>query len=235
MRTDRSPEMIRAAYFMARFGDPGNNGYPLPPVEMGVDSWKDAYALLFRGIPHDYSSIESFRNSISTDRHHYLRVLSGKKTDSKARREILGSWVRASRTKFWNYVQQLLDGKRSQQQLTFALPEEISAVGLTEGAVRTVTVNAYERNPEARRQCIVVHGTDCCICGFSFGTAYGPVAKEYIHVHHIRPLSEIRGKYNIDAVNDLRPVCPNCHAVLHLGGKCRSIEEVRQLLMRQPD
>jgi hypothetical protein len=32
----------------------------------------------------------------------------------------------------------------------------------------------------------------------------------------------------VDPVADLRPVCPNCHAVIHLGGACRSIDEVRQ-------
>jgi predicted HNH restriction endonuclease len=31
----------------------------------------------------------------------------------------------------------------------------------------------------------------------------------------------------------LRPVCPNCHAVLHLGGNCRSIEEVMQMIKRK--
>jgi hypothetical protein len=49
------------------------------------------------------------------------------------------------------------------------LPEEIvQPSGLVEGAVRSITVNAYERNPEARRQCIEAHGTNCCICGFAF-------------------------------------------------------------------
>lgn len=113
------------------------------------------------------------------------------------------------------------------------LPEEIiQTSGLAEGAVRSITVNAYERNPEARRRCIEAHGTTCCICEFDFGTVYGEVAKGYIHVHHLRPLSEIGGKYVVDPAQDLRPVCPNCHAVLHLGGRCRSIEEVRQHLKR---
>jgi predicted HNH restriction endonuclease len=224
--------MIRAALFMAKFGESGDDGHPLPPVEMGVASWKDAYERLFRGLPHNYSSFKSFRNSIGTDRHHYLQVLSGKKPDSDARREILGSWVRASRAKFWKYIQQHLDGKGSHQQLVFTLPEEILAVGLTEGAVRTITVNAYERNPRARQQCIAAHGTDCCICGFSFGAVYGPEADGYIHVHHVRPLSEIGGEYVVDAVNDLRPVCPNCHAMLHMSGKCRTIDDVRRLLER---
>jgi 5-methylcytosine-specific restriction protein A len=111
------------------------------------------------------------------------------------------------------------------------LPEEIvQPSGLVEGAVRSITVNAYERNPEARQQCIEAHGTTCCICGFSFGAVYGKVAEGYIHVHHLRPLSEVNGEYVVDPVKDLRPVCPNCHAVLHLGGQCRSIEEVKQLV-----
>jgi 5-methylcytosine-specific restriction protein A len=43
-------------------------------------------------------------------------------------------------------------------------------------------------------------------------------------------LSEVSGEYIVDPVEDLRPVCPNCHAVLHLGGSCRSIENVKQSL-----
>jgi hypothetical protein len=113
------------------------------------------------------------------------------------------------------------------------LPEEVeSDETLIEGAVHSIVVNAYERNPEARRRCIEVHGTKCCVCEFSFGEIYGPMADGYIHVHHTRPLSTIRGEYRVDPVNDLRPVCPNCHAVIHLNGECRDIESVRKLLSR---
>jgi hypothetical protein len=113
------------------------------------------------------------------------------------------------------------------------LPEEVAETpALSEGAVSRVTVNAYERNPEARRRCIETHGTNCFICGFNFGAVYGEVAEGYIHVHHLRPLSEMGGEYVVDPVENLRPVCPNCHGVLHLGGMCRSIEEVRQLVER---
>ncbi len=44
-----------------------------------------------------------------------------------------------------------------------------------EGAVCQRTVNAYERNPKARQQCIDIHGTNCFICGFDFGRTYGPL------------------------------------------------------------
>lgn len=118
----------------------------------------------------------------------------------------------------------------------FSLPDEVSsAASLVEGAVRQITVNAYERNPEARRQCIAAYGSSCCICGFTFGEVYGAEADGYIHVHHVRPLSEIAGDYIVDPVKDLRPVCPNCHAALHRRTPAFSIEEVRARLHQQPN
>jgi hypothetical protein len=111
------------------------------------------------------------------------------------------------------------------------LPEEVMVSrGLTEGAVSHVVINAYERNPVARARCIAHYGPSCMVCSFNFGAMYGPLAEGFIHVHHVKRLSEIGAKYEVDPVADLRPVCPNCHAVIHLGGECRGIEEVSQLL-----
>ncbi|HEY8749911.1 MAG TPA: HNH endonuclease [Tepidisphaeraceae bacterium] len=113
------------------------------------------------------------------------------------------------------------------------LPDELDpSQPLLEGARYLVTVNAYERDPHARQLCISTHGTACVICGFSFGTIYGPVGQGFIHVHHLRPLSEIGGEYEVNPVEDLRPVCPNCHAVLHRRVPAFSIEEVRAFLGR---
>jgi predicted HNH restriction endonuclease len=116
--------------------------------------------------------------------------------------------------------------------MEFVSPDEITLTQpLVEGAVCQITVNAYERNPKARRQCIEEHGRACCICSFSFGEAYGPVAEKVIHVHHLRALSEIGEEYDVDPLKDLRPLCPNCHAVLHLRKPTPfSIQEVRELL-----
>lgn len=110
------------------------------------------------------------------------------------------------------------------------LPEEVVWDSYPEGAVRKVTVNAYERNPAARELCIQHYGAQCYVCGLDFGAVYGPTAQGYIHVHHLKSLSEIRTEYEVDPIADLRPVCPNCHAVIHLGGNARTIEEVRTLV-----
>jgi len=115
------------------------------------------------------------------------------------------------------------------------LPEEIAAAAepMVEGTRCRVLVSAYERDPEARRQCITAHGTTCSVCEFSFGAVYGEVAEGFIHVHHLRPLSEVGGAHQVDPVKDLRPVCPNCHAVLHHRVPAYSIQDVRGFLAQR--
>ncbi|MEW6063992.1 HNH endonuclease [Desulforamulus profundi] len=96
---------------------------------------------------------------------------------------------------------------------------------LFEGAMKKITVNAYERNPKARKLCLEKYGYKCCVCEFDFEKVYGDIGFQYIEVHHLRPLHEINKEYQIDPVNDLRPVCPNCHAMLHKASL--TIEELR--------
>jgi hypothetical protein len=114
------------------------------------------------------------------------------------------------------------------------LPEELAeSPGLTQGAVTRITVNAYERNSEARRCCIKHYGARCVICDLDFGEEYGQVAEGLIHVHHLKPISEVGEGYVVDPVEDLRPVCPNCHAVIHLRtDPPYSIEDVKAFLGR---
>jgi 5-methylcytosine-specific restriction protein A len=95
------------------------------------------------------------------------------------------------------------------------LPEEIEGGTFREGTVKQIVVNAYERNPEARLACLKRYGTVCSVCGFDFKKVYGDIGEGYIHVHHLRGLSQIGKEYELDPYADLRPVCPNCHAMLH--------------------
>lgn len=112
-----------------------------------------------------------------------------------------------------------------------SLTEEVSdSETYSEGTTRDVTVNAYERSDAARDACIDHYGAGCQVCGVEFGKRYGPEAEGYIHVHHLIPLSQIDETYEVDPVEDLRPVCPNCHAVIHMGGESRSIDEVQEMM-----
>ena len=95
-------------------------------------------------------------------------------------------------------------------------PDEVAdSEEFTEGAVTQVLVNRYERDPTARRQCLAHHGAVCVVCRTDYEGIYGSAGAGLIHVHHLVPLHEVGGKYRVDPVKDLVPVCPNCHTVLH--------------------
>jgi len=112
------------------------------------------------------------------------------------------------------------------------MTEESSTHGIWEGALQSVLVNKYERNILARRACLTKHGYSCSVCGMNFEEKYGEIGRNFIHVHHIVPISTVGQEYQIDPEKDLVPVCPNCHAMLHKGkdGKVLTIEELKEIL-----
>lgn len=103
-------------------------------------------------------------------------------------------------------------------------------MGLYEAAVRRIVRDVFVRDPRARQLCKSHHGSSCVICGFNFGQVYGPLAQDFIHVHHLKPLAKARCRRPVDPVQHLRPVCPNCHAVIHLRDPEFTIAEVKRLL-----
>jgi 5-methylcytosine-specific restriction protein A len=147
---------------------------------------------------------------------------------------VLAEFEKPNREWFWIMRPQVaeaiealgwVDGSRS------ILPEEITpSTGLFEGAVRKVSINAYERSSAARDKCILHHGCACASCGTLMADLYGEVAQGHVHVHHLVPLSEVGREYHVDPVRDLLPVCPNCHAVIHLKEPPYTIEEMKTFL-----
>lgn len=110
-------------------------------------------------------------------------------------------------------------------------PDELdSRASYPAGARRTVRVNAFERNPAARRACIAFHGSKCAVCRFDFEAVYGSLGKGFIHVHHITPVSKLSDMYRLDPKKDLIPVCPNCHAMIHFQAATpRSVAKLKTL------
>ena len=113
-------------------------------------------------------------------------------------------------------------------------PDEVDpSEPLWEGAVKRVDVNAYERNPDARRRCIETHNPICQACNFDFGAVYGEIGQGFIHVHHRVEISSVGESYQIDPIKDLVPVCPNCHAMLHTHRPALTVEELRAIIERR--
>jgi predicted HNH restriction endonuclease len=98
-----------------------------------------------------------------------------------------------------------------------------------EGKVVQVFANKFERNQKARRECIKHYGDKCAVCSFDFAVTYGQdIAKGFIHVHHKRELSEIGQEYYVNPIEDLIPLCANCHSAIHLTNPAMSVEDLRR-------
>jgi predicted HNH restriction endonuclease len=74
------------------------------------------------------------------------------------------------------------------------------------------------------------YGTKCTVCTFDFGKIYGSHGNGFIEVHHLYPIAKGKRKTIIE---DLRPVCANCHRMLHRGIALLSIEELKEIIRKR--
>lgn len=99
-----------------------------------------------------------------------------------------------------------------------------------EGTVIEVKVNRYERSRNARAACINYYGPICQGCGMDFVARYGERGRDFMHVHHLLPLKQIKKAYKVDPIAHLRPICPNCHAMIHRREPMLSIDGLRAIV-----
>lgn len=166
------------------------------------------------GIPANYQHEKSFRQTIQRKIEDYCPQAEGYDPSKKE-----GKFLRIG-----HGLYRIASGHT---QIEFPAIEEVSEPErFVEGATKKIAVNYYERNQEARKKCIDHYGSKCVVCNFDFEQTYGQIGKAFIHVHHILPLSEIGVAYEVDPISDLRPVCANCHAMIHRVSPALSIEQV---------
>ncbi|MDO5388293.1 MAG: HNH endonuclease [Clostridia bacterium] len=106
-----------------------------------------------------------------------------------------------------------------------------------EGSVKSVLVNAYERNPKARKECIEYYKKKngrlfCEICRFDFGKFYGEKFEDKIHIHHLTEISTIGKEYKINPIKDLIPICANCHMIVHNKKPAYKPNEIKEMIKK---
>jgi hypothetical protein len=105
-----------------------------------------------------------------------------------------------------------------------------NSIPFIEGSRMNILVERIERNAKARAACIDHYGPYCLICGFDFEEVYGSIGLGFIQVHHLDPLAKNRDEHSVDPIQDLIPVCPNCHAMIHMRTPPFDVAELRQLM-----
>ena len=178
--------------------------------QKGKTPWQSIYAILSNyqnGIPHPDDSITI--------------------VDTKPRRKFIMSVYENSNVR--------IDDANSTIIAPTVYPDELpdESSEYREGKKKTVAINIHERNPTARKLCIKHYGAKCFICDFDFGKIYGTECNGMIHVHHLKMISDTDDEYVVNPIQDLRPVFPNCHMVLHSKNSgVYSVEEVKLMLQK---
>lgn len=107
-----------------------------------------------------------------------------------------------------------------------------------EGEAVEISLTRYERSGAARQACLAHYGAVCQVCDFDFEQVYGERGRGFIHVHHRTELAgrgQTEGAHGVDPVRDLVPVCPNCHAMLHVESPPTAVETLRELVQSRRD
>ncbi len=91
--------------------------------------------------------------------------------------------------------------------------------GVEEGRKRLREHWARERNRKVVAQAKKLwaareRGLCCDVCGFDFELIYGEHGADYIEAHHVDPLHHSDG-VRTTRVEDLAPLCSNCHRMIH--------------------
>lgn len=174
----------------------------------GFTSW---YCLQFVGITVEWKGFFQFSNLTET-----IHLLKINNTNGEYTRII-----QALQRKVIDYSISPQDFVEVNEQLLNDIDTEIEddipptdLVG-QEGSYKLSLHKVYERDSQLRQNALLEYGLYCQICGFNFEESYGELGKGFIEVHHITPLHKLKGLSSTNSIEDLIPVCANCHRMFH--------------------
>ena len=99
-----------------------------------------------------------------------------------------------------------------------------------EGFKTEITKEVARRDKRLIREAKEKYGTICAVCEFDFAETYPGHGDGFIEIHHLHPIAKGR---RASTVEDVRPVCANCHRMLHRGDKILSITELKNIIVKK--
>lgn len=230
----RTQSMLDVGYFLSKYGERQSKGTPLPPVELDTQSWKLTYTIFFANLGGG-RTLAQFSNSLKNTRDEFDSHMESGRVGwrdqdierspsplSKLAGSTMAQFDTLDRDSVWKHVSQFAD--LNVIRVSSVIIEDLlseqdrsgSKVTRTEGGRKVVVSTRIERNPRLREEAVQIHGYSCVVCGFDFTLIYGDWGKEYIEVHHLRPLGESENsQVETNPVTDLAVLCANCHRMTH--------------------
>jgi len=113
-----------------------------------------------------------------------------------------------------------------------------------EGAQAIVKTKIYKRSSKLREKAIQFYTIDdrikCQACCFDFEDYYGEYGKNFIEIHHQKPVFQFDGddleRTIEEALENVIPVCSNCHRMIHRRRKNPlSLDELKEYVQQDLD
>ena len=108
-----------------------------------------------------------------------------------------------------------------------------------EGKANIKTSKTKERSKMLREAAVKYYTVDdrikCCACGFDFTEKYGEHGAGYIQIHHEKPIYQYSDEgfstYIKEAILNTKPLCANCHCMIHRNKThMLEIEELKEII-----
>ena len=224
---NRSIELIQVGYYLSKYGK------HFPPHKLKTKHWNEAYRLFYDSLNGDRTVLEfehSLKNSRDAFDNHFSETnrQGWKDKDGNPKKltgfelEVYKDFFNKNEDDIWMLIKSFLDVDYKVKPIIFddLIAEDSSGSDTkntkTEGGIKVKISKTIERSSKLRQQALDIHGYKCQVCNFDFELQYGSWGKEFAEVHHIIPLSELKGKeQNTNPKTDLSVLCSNCHRMIH--------------------
>jgi 5-methylcytosine-specific restriction protein A len=241
----RSIELIQVGYYLSKFGNES------PPIRLNIDKWNEAYRIFYDAL-NDGRTVLEFEHSLKNSRDAFDSYFldtsrqGWKDDDGKPAKltgfskEVFHYFLNKDESFVWAIIEPFLDLNSKIKPIIFKdlISEDIagsnSDITRTEGGMKVRISKSIERSSKLRQEALDIHGYNCQICNFDFELTYGEWGKEFAEVHHVKPLSELKGlKQETNPKTDLAVLCANCHRMVHRkNGITLTLDELRVKIIK---
>lgn len=101
---------------------------------------------------------------------------------------------------------------------------------MVEGRLTEAKILRRQRNRSARLKCLEDSGYTCYVCGFNFEKTYGNIGKNFLEVHHKKPLATYDDEHPIPQ-SELVALCSNCHSMVHRKREVMDVDELKSIVL----
>lgn len=185
--------------------------------EAYVSKIKDQVEKNFGGIPPNYLSEYTFRNTIQA-----LINIHCKQSATFGGKAVFQR-VAKGKYELVNFIKAEIN-----EEIGHSDEKDEPSDLLYEDATKFRLHKRIERNNKLVKEVKKIQGYVCKVCSINFENKYGAIGKDYIEAHHLRPISTLKGsKIALDPAKDFAVLCANCHRMIHLTACVNDIEKFK--------